>query len=53
MKNLTIRRRIMASFAVVLALMVIMAVVAYTRLTNIEQQAIYIANNALVGLIDT
>ena len=39
MKNLTIRRRIMASFAVVLALMVLMAAVAYTRLTTIERQA--------------
>jgi methyl-accepting chemotaxis protein WspA len=53
MKNLTIRRRIMASFAVVLALMVIMAAVAYTRLMNIEQEATYIAGDALPGLTYT
>ena len=50
MKNLTIRRRIVASFAVVLALMVIMATVAYTRLMNIETQAAYIEHDAVPGL---
>jgi methyl-accepting chemotaxis protein WspA len=37
MKNLTIRLRIMASFAVILALMMVMSAVAYTRLVRIEQ----------------
>ncbi|PYR45392.1 MAG: methyl-accepting chemotaxis protein [Acidobacteria bacterium] len=37
MKNLTIRRRIVVSFAVILALMMVMAAVAYTRLIRIEQ----------------
>ena len=50
MKNLTIRRRIMASFAVVLALMVIMATVAYTRLLTIEREAAFIASNAVPAL---
>jgi methyl-accepting chemotaxis protein WspA len=53
MKNLTIRRRIMASFAIVLALMLIMATVAYTRLVSIERQATYIAGDALPGLTYT
>jgi methyl-accepting chemotaxis protein WspA len=53
MKNLTIRWRIMASFAVVLALMVIMATVAYTRLMNIERQTTLIASDAVPGLTYT
>jgi methyl-accepting chemotaxis protein WspA len=53
MKNLTIRRRIIASFAVVLGLMVIMAAVAYTRVMNIERQATVIAIDALPGLTCT
>src|SRR6267154_323672 len=50
MKNLTIRRRIMASFAVVVALMVIMATLAYTRFVNVQSQATWIAADALPGL---
>lgn len=53
MKNLTIRRRIIASFAVVLGLMLIMAAVAYTRLRNIEQQVALIATEELPGLTYT
>jgi methyl-accepting chemotaxis protein WspA len=37
MKDWTIRRRIWASFAVILALMMVMATVAYTRLARIEE----------------
>jgi methyl-accepting chemotaxis protein WspA len=37
MKDWTIRRRIWASFAVILALMMVMATIAYTRLARIEQ----------------
>jgi methyl-accepting chemotaxis protein WspA len=37
MKDWTIRRRIWASFAVILALMTVMAAIAYTRLARIEQ----------------
>jgi len=50
MKNLTIRWRIIASFTVVLVLMIIMAAVAYTRLEHIERQAVAIATDALPGL---
>src|SRR5471032_472898 len=50
MKNLTIRRRIIVSFAVVLALMVAMAVVAYTRLLDIEHQAGLMASDTVPGL---
>jgi methyl-accepting chemotaxis protein WspA len=50
MKNLTIRRRIIVSFAVVLALMVAMAVVAYTRLLDIEHQAGLMATDTVPGL---
>ena len=39
MQKLTIRWRIIASFAVVLALMALMAGVAYVRLADIERQA--------------
>jgi methyl-accepting chemotaxis protein WspA len=39
MKGWTIRRRIVASFAVILALMMVMATVAYTRLARIDQVA--------------
>ena len=46
MNNLTIRWRIIASFAVVLALMVVMAAVAYLRLLDVEHQAAFIAQNA-------
>jgi methyl-accepting chemotaxis protein WspA len=53
MKNLTIRLRIVASFAVVLALMVVTAGVAYTRLLNIEEQATVIATEAVPGLTYT
>jgi len=50
MKNLTIRTRILASFAIVLTLMVAMATVAYTRLLAIERQAAFIASDAVPGL---
>src|SRR5882672_3858580 len=50
MKTLTIRARIMASFAVVLALMVTMAAVAYTRLMHIQRQAALISSDAIPGL---
>jgi methyl-accepting chemotaxis protein WspA len=50
MKHLTIRQRIIASFAVILALIVIMAAVAYTRLTYIQRQATSIATDSIPGL---
>src|SRR5437773_6509047 len=50
MKNLTIRRQIMASFAVILALMMVRAAVEYTRLMRIEQLTSSIELEALPGL---
>jgi methyl-accepting chemotaxis protein WspA len=48
--TLTIQRRIVASFAIVLSLMVIMAAVAYDRFIRIERQAALIAANFFPGL---
>jgi methyl-accepting chemotaxis protein WspA len=50
MKILTIRWRIVASFAVILALMMAMAGVAYTRLVRIEQLRSSIELDMLPGL---
>src|SRR5713101_8204361 len=50
MKNLTIRRRIVASFAVILALMTVMAAVEYRRLMLIEQLSSSIELDTLPGL---
>ena len=50
MKNWTIRQRILASFTVILALMVVMGGIAYTRLANIEQKTLWLENDPLPGL---
>ena len=50
MKKLTIRRRIMASFAIVLVLLAIMASIAYRQLTNIGQFASDLEKGLLPGL---
>src|SRR6059036_3114784 len=50
MKNLTIRRRIVASFAIILALMMVMAGVAYTRLIRIGELTRSIELDTLPGL---
>jgi len=50
MRNWTIRQRILASFAVILALMVVMGGVAYTRLALIEQKTRTIQLDAIPGL---
>ena len=50
MKNWTIRWRIAASFAVILALMAITATLAYTRLVRIEQLTSGIEKDILPGL---
>jgi methyl-accepting chemotaxis protein WspA len=50
MKNWTIRARIAVSFAVILGLMTVMAAVAYTRLTRIEELTSGIDKNILPGL---
>ena len=53
MKNLTIRHRILASFAIVLALMAGMTGEAYFRLLSIERQADHIEHGAIPGLTST
>src|SRR5262245_43041765 len=50
MKQWTIRHRIMASFGVMLTLMVIMASVAYSRLIVIRQQVENVEQQSLPGL---
>ena len=50
MKKWTIRGRIAGSFAVILALMMVMAAVAYTHLMRIEQLSSDIDNEILPGL---
>jgi methyl-accepting chemotaxis protein WspA len=50
MKDWTIRWRVRASFAVILALMMVMATVAYTRLVRIEQLTGGIEKDILPGL---
>jgi methyl-accepting chemotaxis protein WspA len=50
MKKWTLRARIALSFAVILALMMVMAVVAYTHLVRIEQLTSDIKTDSLPGL---
>ncbi|HYN53107.1 MAG TPA: methyl-accepting chemotaxis protein [Methylotenera sp.] len=50
MKNWTIRQRILGSFTVILALMVVMGGVAYTRLASIEQKTLELENDSLPGM---
>ena len=51
MTKLTIRGRVMASFAVVLAVIVIMAGITFTRVLNIEGQAKFIAADAVPRMV--
>jgi methyl-accepting chemotaxis protein WspA len=50
MKNWTIRQRLLGSFAVILALMMIMGGIAYTRLAAIEKAATSAAADFIPGL---
>ena len=50
MKNWTIRARVAVSFAVILALMTVMAAVAYTLLMRVEQLSNHIDRKILPGL---
>ena len=50
MKTWTIRRRLLGSFAVILALMIVMGGVAYTRLATIEKAASSAATDSIPGL---
>ena len=50
MKNLTIRRRIVASFAIIVALMAVMGTVAYARLVRVGKLTNSIETDSVAGL---
>jgi len=50
MKNLSIRQRVIASFALILALMLLMAVLSELRLNQIREEAQTMARSTLPGL---
>ncbi len=50
MKNWTLRQRILASFAVIIAIMLLMVVVSYSRLLKIEASEASVRDDALPGL---
>ena len=50
MKNWTLRQRIMASFAVIIAIMLLMVVVSYSRLLKIEASQESVRDDAVPGV---
>jgi methyl-accepting chemotaxis protein WspA len=50
-KNWTLRQRILASFAVIIAIMLLMVVVSYSRLLKIEASEASVRDDALPGSI--
>ncbi|WP_248794677.1 methyl-accepting chemotaxis protein [Pseudomonas sp. MWU13-2105] len=50
MKNWTLRQRILASFAVIIAIMLLMVVAAYSRLLSIESSEESVRTDALPGV---
>lgn len=50
MKNWTLRQRILASFAVIIAIMLLMVVVSYSRLLSIESSGEQVRQDALPGV---
>ncbi|WP_339487417.1 methyl-accepting chemotaxis protein [Pseudomonas sp. EL_65y_Pfl2_R95] len=50
MKNWTVRLRIIASFAVVIAILLLLAVYTYTRLTSVDEEARSVQGDAVPGL---
>jgi methyl-accepting chemotaxis protein WspA len=49
-KNWTLRQRILASFAVIIAIMLLMVVVSYTRLLSIQSSEEAVSDDALPGV---
>jgi methyl-accepting chemotaxis protein WspA len=49
-KNWTLRQRILASFAVIIAIIILMIAVAYSRLVTIEAGAKSVANDSMPGV---
>ncbi len=50
MKNWTLRQRILASFAVIIAIMLLMVVVSYSRLLKIELSEESVRDDAVPGV---
>ncbi|KWU51180.1 chemotaxis protein [Pseudomonas palleroniana] len=50
MKNWTLRQRILASFAVIIAIMLLMVVVSYSRLLKIETSEFAVRDDAVPGV---
>ncbi|MFY0730347.1 methyl-accepting chemotaxis protein [Pseudomonas sp. NFX15] len=50
MKNWTLRQRILASFAVIIAIMLLMVVLSYSRLLKIEESEASVRDDALPGV---
>lgn len=50
MKNWTLRQRILASFAVIIAIMLLMVVVFYSRLLKIEASEVAVRDDAVPGV---
>ena len=50
MKNWTLRQRILASFAVIIAIMLLMVVVSYSRLLKIESSEVAVRDDAVPGV---
>ncbi|HCS45249.1 MAG TPA: methyl-accepting chemotaxis protein [Pseudomonas sp.] len=50
MKNWTLRQRILASFAVIIAIMLLMVIVSYSRLLKVEASEASVREDALPGL---
>jgi len=49
-KNWTLRQRILASFAVIIAIMLLMVVVSYSRLLKIESSEVAVRDDAVPGV---
>ena len=49
-KNWTVRRRILASFAVIIAIMLMMAVVSFERLSRVDESATHLLEDAMPGM---
>ena len=50
MKNWTLRQRILASFAVIIAIMLLMVVASYSRLLSIESSEETVRTDAIPGV---
>lgn len=50
MKNWTVRQRILASFAVIIAIMLLMAATAYVKMLTVEKGAYRVQDDAMPGM---